>query len=107
MGLAWLTKTPAAYLVPTGAVLIIAELWMERRRKHPELAQSVVANVNPDHSWKTLLIGYVAWGAVATATFVVLWPAMWGSPIATLTAIAAEMRTYIGGHGNSNYFMGQ
>jgi len=31
MGLAWLTKTPAAFLVPIGAVLIGVEIWRVRR----------------------------------------------------------------------------
>ena len=31
MGLAWLTKTPAAFLVPIGAILIGVEIWRNRR----------------------------------------------------------------------------
>jgi hypothetical protein len=102
MGLAWLTKTPAALLVPTGAILVATELWATRHR-----SRTGAASVKPGYSWKLLLTGYVAWGCVATATFVVLWPAMWVHPTETLAAIAAEMNVYVGGHRNRNFFVGQ
>ena len=54
-----------------------------------------------------LLGGYVLWGIVAAATFVVLWPAMWRNPLGTLAQIAAEMSVYVAGHENGNFFMGR
>ncbi len=97
MGLAWLTKTPAIFLVPTGALLIILEFLY--RRQHAPL---------PNHQLPlALLSGYIAWGLLATLTFVALWPAMWTDPLGTLLRMGAEMSDYTEGHVNTNYFLGQ
>ena len=63
MGLAWLTKTPAAFLVPIGAVLIAIEIWRYYRAKS---SPSSTAEPSPIRS---LLLGYVVWGIVASAVF--------------------------------------
>jgi len=104
MGLAWLTKTPAIFLVPTGALLISLEFLY--RRHHPPLTnhQSPITN---HRSTLTLLSGYIAWGLLATLTFVALWPAMWIDPLGTLLRMGAEMSDYTEGHVNTNYFLGQ
>ncbi|MEZ4860573.1 MAG: glycosyltransferase family 39 protein [Caldilineaceae bacterium] len=96
MGLAWLTKTPAIFLVPTGFLLILYELWRPLRR-------------TPAHGapWRRLLTGYVLWGVIAVLTFVALWPAMWFDPIGTLLRINAEMGVYVERHTTTNYFWGQ
>jgi len=96
MGLAWLTKTPAAFLVPVGAVLIAIEVWRGLRRDR-HAATSV----------KALLLGYVVWGVVASAVFILLWPSMWVDPLGTFARIQVEMTRYVGGHENPNFFMGQ
>ncbi len=92
MGLAWLTKTPAIFLVPTGVVLIALAWWQTRK--------------NEDGALLHLIVSYILWGSVATATFVLLWPAMWVDPLGSLTKIAAEMGGYVERHTNVNYFMG-
>ena len=94
MGLAWLTKTPAIFLVPTGALLIALELLRTRQ--------------SPDGKERRRVIGgYVLWGAIATLTFVVLWPSMWVHPFETLARMAVEMSDYVERHTNINFFMGQ
>jgi len=93
MGLAWLTKTPAAFLVPTGLLLVALEAWRLRFNRRAALAR--------------LGAGYVLWGVIATAVFVLLWPAMWLDPLGTLGRMAAEMGAYVEGHTNVNYFAGQ
>ncbi len=55
MGLAWLTKTPAIFLVPIGALLIGVELIRRRRGPTPPQPYSPTA----------LLLGYIGWGMVA------------------------------------------
>jgi hypothetical protein len=128
MGLAWLTKTPAAFLVPIGAVLVGVEIWrLGRGEKKRELSivnrQLSMVNEgspapqhpttptphNPNRSafWKPYVIGYVVWGIVASATFFLLWPSMWVNPLGTFGQMTAEMEEYIGGHVNPNFFMGQ
>ncbi len=51
--------------------------------------------------------GYVVWGVVATATFALLWPAMWVNPLGSFAKMTAEMEEYVGGHVNANFFWGQ
>ena len=94
MGLAWLTKTPAILLVPTGLLLILAE-W-RRRRSHAD-----------GQSLSQMAVGYVVWGLVASAVFVLGWPAMWVDPLGAFGRMAAEMTAYVESHVNPNYFMGQ
>ncbi|MCE7981004.1 MAG: hypothetical protein DYG89_07405 [Caldilinea sp. CFX5] len=89
MGLSWLTKTPAIFLVPTGALLLGWQMWQARK-------------IN-----RRLLIGYVGWGVLATLTFVLLWPAMWLDPLGTLQRMSAEMGVYVERHTSTNYFWGQ
>jgi hypothetical protein len=104
MGLAWLTKTPAAFLVPIGAILIAIELWRHRRApgdpgRHP-------LTPSPSHP-RALLLGYVLWGVIASATFFLLWPSTWVNPLGTFAKMTAEMEEYVGGHVNPNFFLGQ
>ena len=63
-------------------------------------AQSVVNS-------RSLIAGYIVWGAMASITFFVLWPVMWVDPINTFQRMYLEMVVYTGGHQNSNYFLGQ
>ncbi|MBW7881199.1 MAG: glycosyltransferase family 39 protein [Caldilineaceae bacterium] len=119
MGLAWLTKTPAALLVPAGTVLVGIELWQvwrprqdpdqnphlsDRDRRPSPLRRSPFV---PAKATRRLLGGYVIWGLVASAAFIVLWPAMWSDPVNTLTRMATEMEAYVEGHVNPNYFWGR
>lgn len=94
LGLAGLTKTPAAFLAPTAAILVALE-WLRRRRGDDAERRGSL--------WPGLLL----WGVIAAATFVLLWPAMWVAPLTTLQRIVAEMTSYVEGHSNPNYFMGE
>ncbi len=109
MGLAWLTKTPAAFLVPTGALLIGLELWRGHREATQDRTNSAADDEQTAHpaGWRSLLLGYVIWGVVASTTFFLLWPAMWVDPLGTFARMAAEMEEYVGGHINPNYFWGR
>jgi 4-amino-4-deoxy-L-arabinose transferase-like glycosyltransferase len=95
MGLAWLTKTPAIFLVPAGGILLfLPQIWRAKRRSSPlTVADSLRA--------------FVIWGAIATATFVLLWPAMWVDPLGTLRGIGLEMGEYVAEHVNPNFFWGE
>lgn len=104
MGLAWLTKIPAAMLVPTGALLIAAEWWRVMGNKTPA---GEGATLEPGRPIRTLLLGYLVWGLVATVTFFALWPAMWVDPVGSFQRIFATMTEYTGGHANPNFFMGR
>lgn len=106
MGLAWLTKIPAAMLAPTGAVLIGVVLWQERgSSQRGQVGMSATkATSNPGGR---LLLGYVVWGLMATLTFFALWPALWVDPVGSFRQIYTIMTEYAGGHANPNFYRGQ
>ncbi len=119
MGLAWLTKTPAALLVPVGGVLVAAQCWRVWRGRRQIAPTDPYADGADDASERLarrrsaaisritrLGSGYVLWGIAAVATFVILWPAMWGDPVGSLLRMATEMEAYVEGHVNANFFMG-
>ena len=95
MGLAWLTKTPAILLAPTGGLLLL----LDSARQHDESFPKLTARVRTG--------SYILWGIGATTVFVALWPAMWLDPIGTLQRVAGEMGAYVEAHVNPNYFWGQ
>ena len=128
MGLAWLTKTPAIFLVPTCAVLIALEWWRTQRKGagRPGRGPSTSSGTGADERGRTtpqhpitpsphllsppdpirLLLAFVLWGTIATLTFVALWPAMWVDPLGTLVRMGSEMGEYVQGHVNPNFFWG-
>lgn len=117
MGLAWLTKTPAALLVPIGGVLLAAQCWRVWRARRQLLPSDPYTNQDAPLSAQNayqpaiaiirhLCLGYVGWGALAVAVFVALWPAMWVDPVGSLWRMATEMEAYVEGHVNPNFFMG-
>lgn len=116
MGLAWLTKTPAALLVPIGGVLLAAQcwrIWHARRQllpSDPYANQDVLPSLYNEYGSASALIrrlglGYLLWGAIAVITFVALWPAMWVDPVGSLWRMATEMEAYVEGHVNPNFFL--
>jgi len=62
-GLAWLSKSPAFFLVPFVGLVVVVEAW---RRGAPV---------------RVWLLRLAVWGVVAWAVFVVVWPAGWTDPI--------------------------
>lgn len=95
MGLAWLTKTPAIFLVPAGFILVTIEWWRERR--DPQRTGRL---------WR-IWAAYILWGVAASAVFFLLWPSMWVDPLGTFVKIGAEMEEYVERHTRVNYFLGQ
>ena len=108
MGLAWLTKTPAALLVPAGGLMVGLEVWRQvRTRSAQPGAPSRGSVLRHDPNVRRLVGGYVAWGVVATVLFFALFPAMWLDPLGVLGNIYTVMVEYSGGHTNPNFFMGR
>ncbi|RIK41685.1 MAG: hypothetical protein DCC55_11185 [Chloroflexi bacterium] len=107
MGLAWLTKTPAFFLVSVGALLVLAALARWHFSPPGSEYPSEPTNVSSPPTPRALLSGFLLWGALAVVTFVALWPAMWVAPLHTLLRMATEMRSYVEGHVNPNFFWGE
>ncbi len=108
MGVAWLTKAPAIFLVPAAGILLVtahSSLFthhfslVKRQTSNVEFTPSPVSRLSS-------LVAFIAWGAIATATFVLLWPAMWVDPLSTLRGIGMEMGEYVAEHVNPNFFWG-
>ena len=121
LGLAWLTKTPAALLVPVGGILVAGQAWRVWRARHQQSLPLDPYNSDPDqdahphlqrsrpaarHILAQLAGSYVLWGVLATATFALLWPAMWVDPLGALLRMSSEMEAYVEGHVNPNFFLG-
>ena len=125
LGLACLTKTPSVFLISTAGLLVVIELVRSAlalgagrhlalvthhlpfaAEEQPLTPQT--APHPPDAGPRSrLLLGAMAWGVLAVATFVALWPAMWVQPVATLQSMVMEMSAYVEGHVNPNFFWGE
>jgi 4-amino-4-deoxy-L-arabinose transferase-like glycosyltransferase len=68
-GLAWLSKSPAFFLVPFVGLVAVVEAWRLS---------------TPVRVW---LLRLVVWGVVAWLTFVLAWPAGWVTPIGVLYSV--------------------
>jgi hypothetical protein len=90
-GLAFLTKSPAAFLIPYAALLIVLHQFVCQRSAPGKALEA--------RSWSKRLweaarsLGL--WSLVATCIFFLLWPAMWVTPGKTLSAVGlnAQMHT--------------
>ncbi len=69
-GLAWLTRSPALFLVPFAGLVLLTML-AEQRRHQPWFDTRRV--------WR-LSRAYLGWAALGLSVFVLLWPAMWIVP---------------------------
>ena len=92
-GLALLTKTPAVILIPAAGLLVLVE-WFRRVRAGEGKSLG-------------MLLAFLAWMALAIATVVGLWPAMWVDPLNVLTSMAAGLRVHAAGHDSLNFFLGR
>jgi 4-amino-4-deoxy-L-arabinose transferase-like glycosyltransferase len=94
-GLAVLTKLPAPIIAPFIAGLGLAALVADWRKIGAVAIRRWLATL-------------AVWGGVALIIFVLLWPAMWVQPLATLRLIYVDA-FYVGGvgEGHDTYFFGQ
>ena len=102
--LAWLTKTPAVFLLPLVGLLTLIEL---------------AAHITSRPGWRwgeffsgaslwRLLRTWLVWGGVTAVTYVALWPAMWVAPATTLGNVLSISGSYATeGHTSSVFFNGR
>lgn len=84
-GLALLTKPTALYLALFVGLFLLFEPGLPRRAS----------------DWPRVMVAGLIWGCVALATFVILWPALWVAPLATLSGLLARSASAVSE--NNNY----
>jgi hypothetical protein len=95
-GLAWLSKSPALFLIPFVGVVALIDLGAAWRQ----------GQLNAKTVGRTF-VSLVVWGLIGAAVFVALWPAMWVDPLGSLTAIfSAAGESAAEGHSKALYFNG-
>jgi len=88
-GLAFLTKSPAYFLVPF-------------------LGLSLLAIRGRARLWRGYLLPGLVWSAAAAATYVALWPAMWVQPGQTLATVIGGVFKHTGqAHPQPLYYLGE
>lgn len=101
-GLAWLTKSPALFLVPFVGLICLFEfgrrLYTARRWRWQDAGHSAWQSGWP----------WLVWLGVGCAIFVLSWPSMWVHPISTLQRVFNEANTYASeGHASDVFFDGR
>jgi hypothetical protein len=98
-GLAWLTKSPALFLIPFTGLALLLDMWYSRKSSQVLTPVRLVGRAGG-----LLLL----WLAVAAGVFVLFWPVMWVDPWGTLYRIydmALASANY--GHITPLFFNGQ
>ena len=97
-GLAWLTKSPAFFLIPFFGLLSLVEIGHSWRLEGQSSLRAVWIAIWP----------FLAWVGIAALVFVLLWPAMWIDPIGSLQKVFGGAVTYAAeGHHAATFFDGQ
>ena len=101
-GLAWLTRSPALFLLPFMAALALGA-WAF------PLGHSTAASRNRSRSSLGRPAGMTAlWALFAVVTFVLLWPAMWVDPLGSLRQVIDAAGEYaVEGHLKPTFYAGE
>jgi len=105
-GLAILTKSPAAFLIPFTLLLSGAFLLSDFVRRKRGGASAVGGRVPPCPSRFLLGRGLLLWGLAAALTFFALWPALWADPLGTIQAILGIAGRYAVTPHTNNFWFG-
>ncbi len=84
-GLAWLTKSPSFFMIPITGVLVLWVLW--KRLTAP----------GPERLWRRLWAvawPVMVWLGIAVLVFVILWPAMWVTPVHAISQVFFRAQKY-------------
>lgn len=97
-GLAFLTKTPALFLIPFVILAVIvwhAPMLFERREGavRPRILH--------------ILTAFFIWAVVLTTVFVILWPAMWVGPKYVISQMFLDIKGVTAVPHGSDFFMGR
>ena len=106
-GLAWLTKSPAFFLLPFFGLMLLLKWGSGQRRgsgrTHRPGQTHRSAHTEVWREFSPLLI----WVAVAAGVFVLFWPAMWVDPLGSLSRVFSLASSYASeGHDSRIFFNG-
>ena len=91
-GLAFLTKAPSVFVVGFVPLVVVARLLWRRERDL--------------HTWLRTALLLAAWGGLALAVCLALWPAFRADPVGTVLQMA-QFTERVGGGDHDNFFFGQ
>lgn len=102
-GFAFLSKSPALYLMP---FIALTGLWFILKGRSPTTEEWKKFIRHP--SSFILITDGLIWFACAAAIFFIFWPAMWVAPMETLETVFFIGSKYAtGGHAKGNFFWGE
>jgi len=84
-GLAWLTKSPSLFMIPITGLLVLWVLW--KRLTAP----------GSERLWRRLWAvawPVMVWLGIAVLVFVILWPAMWVTPVHAISQVFSQAQKY-------------
>lgn len=87
-GLAFLSKLPGVFIIPTIGVIALWEIYRTRVKLKP--GQAIFTNPN----LRVLLRALLIWGLVFLITYAALWPSMWVRPVRTIQNILGTTTKY-------------
>jgi hypothetical protein len=94
-GLAFLTKSPALFLVPMAGLILLVGSWRNGQRSLAGFVGDVAPNL-------------LLWLLIAVGVWVALWPAAWLNPFEMARGMFSQAQADGGSpHGWGNYFWGQ
>jgi hypothetical protein len=97
-GLAWLTKSPGAFLVPVILLISLFDLWRTKSKSN----RLPIKKLLWSYTWPL-----IAWMGFGILVFVALWPAMWVKPFQAIISIINMAIGYAeSGHGAGVYYYG-
>jgi hypothetical protein len=103
-GLAFLSKSPALYLMPFVAVV---GLWFTVRAVRSDQRERQLASPAYLKPLARTILDGLLWLATAIAVTILFWPALWVIPVEAIETVFFIGSKYAtGGHAKGNYFLG-
>jgi len=97
-GLACLTKSPSFFLIPIVGLLVLPDFWKRMNAPGAEKLWRRVWAV----AWPVMV-----WAGIAVLIFVILWPAMWVTPVHAVSQVFSQAQRYMErGHFSPIYYNG-
>ena len=97
-GLAWLTKSPSFFMIPIMGLLVLGVLWKRLTAPGPERLWARLWAV----AWPVMV-----WMGIAILVFVILWPAMWVTPVQAISNVFSQTQKYAArGHFSPVFYNG-